>query len=174
VADNRPSVDAGRRAEADVSESVDNELRRTIEKQSRRIAELESRLPGDAESRQVLELVAYSQRLATLRAEEQAHELSAANQELARDHGVYSRLRLALLLSTPGTAFNDDARAAAMIESLAAQPGKSPLRQFAVLVHGFISERLREQKRVAQLKEQINGLRAIDKALIEREQGRAQ
>jgi len=160
-------------ARSETAEPSKAELLRTIDRQSRRIVELESRA-GDAESRQAVDLVAYFQRMATLHSEEQAHLLAAANQEYARDSGPYSRLRLALTLATPGTAFNDDARAAALLDPLVANAStKGPLKQLAVLVHGLISERVRDQKRVAQLKEQLDGLRAIDRALIDREQGKA-
>ena len=160
-------------ARPEAAELSTAELLRTIDRQSRRIVELESRT-GDAESRQVVDLVAYFQRIATLHAEEQARHLAAANQEFARDSGPYSRLRLAMTLATPGTAFNDDARAAALLDPLVANSStKGPLRQLAVLVHGLISERVRDQKRVAQLKEQLDGLRAIDRALIDRDQGKA-
>ncbi len=174
----RPAVDSHvektRFADSQPDSEAGTEQQRIIDRQSRRIAELESRPAADSESRQVLELVAYSQRIAGLRADDQAHELSAATQEYARDPQPYSRLRLALLLSTPGTSFNDDARAASLLEPLAANAaGKGPLRQFAALVHVQVSERIREQKRVAQLKEQIDGLRAIDRSLIDRDQGRA-
>jgi len=76
------------------------------------------------------------------------------------------------VLAAPGGAASDDAKAASLLESVAAQPARTPLRQFAVLVHGLVQERVREQRRVTQLKEQIDGLRAIDRSLIEREQGR--
>lgn len=149
------------------------ELRRTIDRQGRRIAELESRpASGEAESRQVVELLAFSQRIASLPAEEQAREYDAARLDHAREASVYTRIRLAIALSTPGAAFEDDARAAGLLDPLLSQPARTPLRQLAALVHGMVGERLREQKRAAQLKEQIDGLRAIDKSLIEREPAR--
>jgi hypothetical protein len=149
------------------------ELRRVIDRQSKRIAELEARAPeGSPETRQVTDLLAFAQRLAALSPEEQGREYEAARQDNARETSVYSRLRLALVLSTPGTAFQDDARALALLEPVAAQPARGPLRQLAAMVHGLVGERVREQKRVAQLKEQIDGLRAIDRSLIDRDPGR--
>jgi len=172
-ADTRVSVQKTRMAEAESHAEVPGGgAQQIIDRQSRRIAELESRAMPDAEARQVLELVSYSQRIAGLKPEEQSRELSVASQEFARDPQPYSRLRLALLLSTPGTSFNDEGRAVSLLEPLVSTPMKTPVRQFAALVHAQISERLREQKRVAQLKEQIDGLRAIDRSLIDRDQGR--
>src|SRR5256886_16359408 len=89
------------------------------------------------ESRQVIELIAYTQRVATLQADEQQRELNASAQMLSKDRGAYGRVRLALLLALPGTAFNDDTPAAGLPESLpgtgasASAPG--PLQQFSGL-----------------------------------------
>ena len=128
------------------------------------------------ESRQVIELIAYTQRVAALQAEEQQRELNASTQLLSKDRGAYGRVRLALLLALPGTAFNDDTRAAGLLDSLAgggayeSPPG--PMQQFAGLLHAQISERLREQRRTAQLKEQLEALKAVERNIIEREQAR--
>ncbi len=171
--DARAPAQKTRVAEAESDTETPADLQQLIERQSRRIAELESRGTPDAEARQVIDLVSYAQRIVGLKPEEQTREFSAAGQEFARDPQPYARLRLALLLATPGTSFSDESRAASLLEPLVSSPAKNPLRQFAALVHSQISERLREQKRVAQLKEQIDGLRAIDRSLIERDQGRA-
>src|ERR1700704_532819 len=126
------------------------------------------------ESRQVVELIGYTQKVAALQAEEQQRELNASNQIFTKDRGAYGRVRLALLLALPGTAFNDDARAAGLLESLAgaSEPPQGPMQQFAGLLHAQISERLREQRRTAQLKEQLEALKAVERKIIEREQAR--
>jgi len=127
------------------------------------------------ESRQVIELIAYTQRVATLQADEQQRELNASTQMLSKDRGAYGRVRLALLLALPGTAFNDDTRAASLLESLAGAGGSEspgPMQQFAGLLHAQISERLREQRRTVQLKEQLEALKAVERNIIEREQAR--
>jgi len=128
------------------------------------------------ESRQVIELIAYTQRVAALQADEQQRELNASTQMLSKDRGAYGRVRLALLLALPGTTFNDDTRAAGLLESLAgaaaseAPPG--PMQQFAGLLYAQINERLREQRRTVQLKEQLEALKAVERNIIEREQAR--
>jgi hypothetical protein len=128
------------------------------------------------ESRQVIELIAYAQRVVALQAEEQQRELNASTQMLSKDRSAYGRVRLALLFALPGTAFNDDARAAGLLESLAGAGGSEsppgPMQQFAGLLHAQISERLREQRRTAQLKEQLEALKAVERNIIEREQAR--
>ncbi|TMH21634.1 MAG: hypothetical protein E6H62_09415 [Betaproteobacteria bacterium] len=128
------------------------------------------------ESRQVIELIAYTQRVAALQADEQQRELNASTQMLSKDRGAYGRVRVALLLALPGTAFNDDTRAASLLESLAgagaSESPPGPMQQFAGLLHAQISERLREQRRTVQLKEQLEALKAVERNIIEREQAR--
>jgi len=128
------------------------------------------------ESRQVIELIAYTQRVAALQADEQQRELNASTQMFSKDRGAYGRVRLALLLALPGTAFNDDTRAASLLESLAgagaSESPPGPMQQFAGLLHAQISERLREQRRTVQLKEQLEALKAVERNIIEREQAR--
>lgn len=126
------------------------------------------------ESRQVLDLIAYAQKVASLQAEEQQRELNASSQMFSKDRGAYGRVRLALLLSLPGTAFNDDAKAVGLLEPLAwAETGaSSPLQQFAGLLHVQIAERLREQRRATQLKEQLDALKDVERKIMEREQAR--
>jgi hypothetical protein len=165
----RPASEA--RSTEEVADARVAELRRTVERQSRRIAELESK-PSEGEARQVVDLVAFAQRFAALPAEEQAREYDVTRMEQAKEPTLYSRIRLAMVLAAPGTSFQDDARAAMLLDAMAGQPARTPLRQLGVLVHGMVSERLREQKRAAQLKEQIDSLRAIERSLIEREPSR--
>ena len=128
------------------------------------------------ESRQVIELIAYTQRVAALQADEQQRELNASAQMLSKDRSAYGRVRLALLLALPGTAFNDDTRAASLLESLegagASESAPGPMQQFAGLLYAQISERLREQRRTVQLKEQLEALKAVERNIMEREQAR--
>jgi hypothetical protein len=170
VASNRQLVDRSRQ---EPRTAADADARRALDRQARRITELEPRSP-EVEARQVVDLIAYSQRLSNMNADQQGRELKEATQEHAREPSLYTRTRLALVLASPGGAVNDDGKAASLLEAVAAQPARSPLRQFAALVHGLLQERVRDQRRVSQLREQIDGLRAIDRSLMDREQGRAQ
>jgi hypothetical protein len=126
------------------------------------------------ETRQIVALIDYTYTVARLLPEEQRRELNASTQMFSKDRGDYGRVRLALLLALPGTGFNDDSRAASLLEPLAGAAAQSPgpLRQLAGLLHGQISERLREQRRAAQLKEQLDALKAIERKIIDREQAR--
>jgi hypothetical protein len=136
-------------------------------------------LPGAAarernESRQVVALIDYTHIVARLLPEEQERELNVSSQMFSKDRGDYGRIRLALLLALPGTTFGDESRAASLLEPLAGAAPQSPgpLRQFAGLLYGQISERLREQRRAAQLKDQLEALKAIERKIIDREQAR--
>jgi hypothetical protein len=121
------------------------------------------------ESRQVGELLGYYHRVAQLGPEDQKRELATATQGFNRERSNGSRVRLALLYVMPGTAFQDDARAAQLLEPLATAPGGA-VRQLASLLHAQVTERMKTQKRADQLKEQVDALRAIEKQLIDRGQ----
>ncbi len=127
----------------------------------------------ERESRQVVELLGYVQRVAALQADDQQRELNASSQIFSKDRGAYGRVRLALLLSLPGTAFSDDNKAAGLLEPLAVKEATAtPMHQFAGLLHAQIAERLREQRRATQLKEQLDALKEVERKIMEREQGR--
>ena len=53
----------------------------------------------------------------------------------------------------------------------ATQPG-GLLRRLAAWLHAQVSERVREQRRTAQLREQLDALKAMERNLLERGQGR--
>jgi hypothetical protein len=139
-------------------------------------------LPGmlsdDSESRDVVALIAQANRFAGLQGEDQKKDMNAANQSFAKDRSAPARVRLALFLSLPGTPFTDEARALTLLEPLVAGGAAAknlPLRQFAGLLHTDLGERVREQRRSAQLreqsaqlKEQLDALRAIERSIIER------
>jgi hypothetical protein len=127
----------------------------------------------EREARQVVELIGYVQRVAALQADEQQRELNASSQIFSKDRGAYGRVRLALLLSLPGTAFSDDTKAVGLLEPLALKEAvATPMYQFAGLLYAQIAERLREQRRATQLKEQLDALKDVERKIMEREQAR--
>jgi hypothetical protein len=118
------------------------------------------------ESRQVAELLGYHQRVAGLGPDEQKRELATATQSFSRERSNANRVRLALVYAIPGSAVQDDVRAAQLLEPIAG--GGGALRQFAGLVHAQVADRMKAQKRAEQLKDQVEQLRAIEKQLIDR------
>ena len=139
------------------------------------VASVPSRSDRSDEAEQVGALIAYARWLAMARADEQRREFNGVSQAFARDTGAYTRVKLALLLSLPGSGFADEGRAVALLEPLAGSAAAAtgtaavaPLREFAFLLHAQLGERVREQKRSAQLREQLDALKAIERSLIER------
>lgn len=141
------------------------------------------------ESRLVLDTIVFAQRTASASADEQRKEISVAAKLFARDRNVASRLRYGVLLSLPTLLGADVHRALATLEPLATSGDSGPVRQFATLIVQQISERVKEQRRAQQLKEQLDEshtservmnerasqlkiqldeLRAVERALIER------
>lgn len=118
------------------------------------------------ESRVTAELVGYYQRVAGLGLEDQKRELAAATQAFNRERTNANRVRLALLYAVPGTAIQDDARAAQLLEPIAG--GGGAIRQLAGLVNSQVNDRMKTQKRADQAKDQLEQLREIEKQLIER------
>jgi hypothetical protein len=133
------------------------------------------RIPGlsgsEPEERQVTQLLSYAQGVATMTAEQQRREYSAGNQAFARDKDAISRMRLALLLATPGTSVHDAARAVNLLEPMAA-PGDaaSPLRALARLLYAQLNERASKQKRASQMREQLDALKEVERTIMERGQ----
>jgi hypothetical protein len=141
-------------------------------------AQMRATMGEDDQGRTLASLIGYAQNVAAMRPDAQRRELNDAKQTYTKDSGPYARLRLALLLSLPGTAFVDDVAAAGLLEPLIAAPtAESPrtdaLRQLAAWLHAQLAERTREQKKSAQLKDQLDALRAIERTLIDRSQGPA-
>ena len=126
-------------------------------------------LPGsEPEERQVIQLIGYAQRVATMTAEQQRREYGASNQAFARDKDAMSRMRLALLLATPGASVHDDARAASLLEPMTTPAdAASPLRSLARLLYVHLNERASEQKRANQMREQFEARKEVERTLRE-------
>jgi hypothetical protein len=114
----------------------------------------------------IADLVVATQRFATLSPDDQKRDYNAANQSYTRERTLPNRLRVALMLSVPGSAVQDDTRALALLDGL--PPGTNPLRQFAGFVQAQVAERTRTARRADQLKEQLDALRAVERSIIER------
>ena len=121
---------------------------------------------GELEERQVIQLIGYAQRVAAMNAEQQRREYSASNQAFAKDKDAMSRMRLALLVATPGASVHDAARAANLLEPMAASgDAASPLRLLARLLYAQLIDRASEQKRASQMREQIDALTEVERTL---------
>ena len=111
------------------------------------------------DNQEVVELLGYFQRVATLPPDELRKEYNAVNATFLRDKSDLQRLRLVLLLSVPGASFRDDAKLAGLLETAVPRSGtgdaNSPQRQLALVLQKLNNERVRqvreEQKRIEQL-----------------------
>jgi len=118
------------------------------------------------EEHQVIQLINYSQRVAAMTAEQQRREYSASDQAYTEDKDANNRIRLALLLATPGASVQDIARAASLLEPIAAPNGAaSPLRSFARLLYAQLNERANEQRYASQMRNQIQALTEADSTM---------
>lgn len=128
---------------------------------------------GETEERQAIQLISYAQRVAAMTPEEQREEYSASSRAFAKDSDALNRIRLALLLATPGASVHDAARAASLLEPMAT-PGDatSPLRALARLVYVQLNERAGEHKRAEQMREELETRKAIERNMREQIEGR--
>jgi len=130
-------------------------------------------------------VLAFFQRIRGLPADSLAAEYVLATQALAKQRSDTNRLRLALLLSLPNTAFRDDGRATSLAEETLANKAMDaelkPLALYIAAVAGeqkrqedryqAISQKLKEEERRAEARQQkLDALKTIEKDLINREQ----
>jgi hypothetical protein len=148
-------------------------------------ADTAARFSGFCRCVDAADLLVYHQRIRAMSAEELGVEQAAATQALAKQKSDSARLRLAMLLSLPGSAFRDDGRAVALAEEVANRknPDSSSLRPLASLIAANASEQRRqedrnqklaqrlqeEEKRAETLQQKLDGLKAIEKNLLNRE-----
>jgi hypothetical protein len=136
-------------------------------------ASVQVKAVGNGEAHQVSDMLAWSQRVSQSPPDEQRRELAAAGQAFGRERNPRARLRLALLLAYPGGAVSDDTRAMNVLEPFAnITPESGPLAQLGGLLYVQVGERIREQRRAQQMKEQLDALRAMERNLLDREQSR--
>lgn len=143
------------------------------------------RFNGFCRCADMAELLAYNQRIRALSGDELAAEYAAATQSLAKLKSDASRLRLAMLLSLPAAAFRDDGRAVALAEDVAGRknPESNSLRPLALFIAATVNEQRRqeernqklsqrlqeEEKRADALQQKLDGLKAIEKNILNRE-----
>ena len=118
---------------------------------------------GDSES-----LLMYFEYVHKLPSAELAKEHDAVRQLYANSSSDFVRVRYAMLLSVPGAAFSDDARALEALDPLV-RNADAALHNLAVMV----SAQIQEQRRGQGLQQKLDALKSLEKNLIERDQGGA-
>jgi hypothetical protein len=131
-------------------------------------------------------LLEYHQRAMMLKGPELSREYERVRLEFERDGSDVQRLRLALMLSIPGTVFRDDSAAIGLLQPILKErrQSESRLRPLAQLLQSYVldlrrtedalqaqSAKLREEQRRAEaLQQKLEALLEMEMKMIEREQ----
>ena len=116
----------------------------------------------DAES-----LLLYYEHVRKLAAADLNREHDTVRQAYTRSRSDFSRIRFAMVLSLPNTAFSDEGRALEMLEPVSRNQG-SPLHGLAYLLASQLQERKRLDASAQGLQQKLDALRSLERSLIER------
>jgi len=141
---------------------------------------------ADATLSDVDRLLEFHQHVLTLKGPELAREYDRTRLEFEKDPSDLHRMQLAMMLSTPGAAFRDDAAAIGLLQPLlrGRRDPRPHLRPLALLLQSYVLElrrvddalqaqtaRLRdEQRRAEALQQKLEALLEMEMNMIEREQ----
>lgn len=112
-------------------------------------------------------LLLYYQHVRNLSGSDASREHEAAWQAYARARTDFNRVRLALILSLPGTAFTDDARALGLLDTVAKHQG-GRLRGLAVVLRTHLQEQQRLAANAHGLQQKLDALKSLERNMIER------
>lgn len=114
-------------------------------------------------------LLDYFQRIRRLATPELGRENDSARVAFTRSRADFDRLRLAMVLSLPNTAFNDDARSLDLLEPVVKNQN-APLHGLALLMSVFVQEQRRLGQSAQAVQQKLDALKSMERSLIEREQ----
>jgi hypothetical protein len=117
---------------------------------------------SDAES-----LLLYFQHIRKLSGADLSREHDTARQAYARARTDFNRVRLAMVLSLPGTAFNDDVRALDLCDTVAKHEG-GRLQGLALLLGSHLQEQKRLTASAQGLQQKLDALKLLERSMIER------
>ena len=112
-------------------------------------------------------LLAYYQHIRKLPATELGKEHDMARQAYTLARSDYNRVRLAMLLSLPGTAVSDEPRALDLLDPVAKNPA-GELHGLALLLATNLQERKRLDASAQGLQQKLDALRSLERSMIER------
>lgn len=112
-------------------------------------------------------LLLYHQHIRSLSGAEAGREHEAAQQAYARARTDFNRVRLAMILSLPGTAFNDNARALGLLDTVAKHEG-GRLQGLAVVLGAQVQEQQRLAANAQELQQKLDALKSLERSMIER------
>lgn len=112
-------------------------------------------------------LLAYFDQVRKLPAAELGKEHETARQAFLSARSDFSRVRLAMLLSLPGTPVSDEPRALDLLDPVTKNPG-AELHRLAVLLAANLQERKRLDANAQGLQQKLDALRSLERNMIER------
>jgi hypothetical protein len=133
-------------------------------------------IPARVRSEDLERLLSYFEHVRKLPAAELVHESESARAAFMRGRADFDRMRLAILISIPNTALNDDQRAADLLDPLVKNQSSS-LHGLALVMSAHLQERRRLetgmqglQQNVQRLQQKLDALMSLERSLIDREQ----
>jgi hypothetical protein len=112
-------------------------------------------------------LLLYFQHVRKLSGPDVSREHEAAREAYTRARTDFNRVRLAMVLSFPGTAFNDDARALDLCDTVAKHEG-GRLQGLALLLGSHLLEQKRLTASAQGLQQKLDALKSLERSMIER------
>jgi len=112
-------------------------------------------------------LLLYFQHIRKLSGADLSREHEAARQAYARSRTDFGRVRLAMVLSLPGTAFYDDTRALDLCDTVAKHEG-GRLQGLALLLGSHLQEQKRLTASAQGLQQKLDALKSLERSMIER------
>ena len=117
---------------------------------------------SDAES-----LLLYFQHIRKLSGPEAGREHEAAWHAYSRAPSDFNGMRLAMILSLPGMAFTDEARALGLLDTVARHQG-GRLQGLAVMLGAQVQEQQRLAASAQDQQKKLDALRSLERSMIER------
>jgi len=122
---------------------------------------------GPQPASDVESLLLYFQHVRKLSAPELGKEHDAARQAYSRTRTDFNRVRFAMLLALPNTAYSDDARALELLDPVAKNP-KGPFSGLALFLASHLQERRRLDASAQGLQQKLDALKSLERSMIER------
>ena len=122
---------------------------------------------GPQPASDVESLVLYFQHIRKLPAADLGREYDTARQAYNRGRSDFNRVRFAMMLSLPNTAFNDDGRALDVLEPVA-RNANGRLQGLALMMSSHLQEHKRLSASVQGMQQKLDALKSLERSLIER------
>lgn len=112
-------------------------------------------------------LVQYYQHIRNLSTGDAGREYEVARQAYNGERNAFNRVRLAMMLSLPDAAFQDDSRALDLLEPVV-RNANGRLHALALMLSSHLQEQKRLNASVQGLQQKLDALKSLERSLIER------